>query len=96
MNSSTFKQSTKGSQKKSLQQEYLKEEEAIHQSVKQIYTQLGIKGVVRIDFMVQAGVPYVIEVNTTPGMSDQSIIPQQTQYCGMTLSELFDGIINNS
>ncbi len=72
------------------------EEEAIHLSVKQIYTQLGIKGVVRIDFMIQEGVPYVIEVNTTPGMSAQSIIPQQTTYSGMTLSELFDGIINNS
>lgn len=72
------------------------EEEAIHQTVKSIYSQLGIKGVVRIDFMVQEGVPYVIEINTTPGMSDQSIIPQQVKHSGMTLTELFDGILLNS
>ena len=72
------------------------EETKIHTCVKHIYKQLGIKGVVRIDFMIQQGIPYVIEVNTTPGMSAQSIIPQQTQYTGLTLTQLFDDIITNS
>lgn len=69
------------------------QENAIHDTVKFIYRKLGIKGVVRIDFILQKDTPYVIEVNTTPGMSEHSIIPQQAHFSNITLQSLFSEII---
>ena len=34
--------------------------------------------------------PYTIEANTVPGLSEESIIPQQALFKGMSLSELFN------
>ncbi len=51
---------------------------------------------VRIDFIVCDGEPYFIEVNTIPGMSAHSIIPQQAATMGMSMSELFDLIIEET
>ncbi|MEG0602780.1 MAG: D-alanine--D-alanine ligase family protein, partial [Mucinivorans sp.] len=41
------------------------------------YSLLACRGVVRMDYIIKDEVPYFIEVNTVPGMSKQSIIPQQ-------------------
>ena len=60
------------------------------------YQLLGLKGMSRIDFIIQDDVPYLIEVNTTPGLSEQSIIPQQVRYEGLTLSEFFGWCIDSS
>lgn len=70
-------------------------ENAIHDAVKKIYRQLGLSGVVRIDFMIDKDTPFVIEVNTTPGMSDQSIIPQQAAFSKIALIDLFSNIIDS-
>lgn len=69
-------------------------ENNVHEAVKGIYTKLGISGVVRVDFMIDGDTPFVIEVNTTPGMSAQSIIPQQAAHSKMPLSDLFSAIIS--
>lgn len=60
------------------------------------YKALRCRGVVRIDFIVRGETPYMIEINTIPGMSAQSIIPQQAAAMGMTLRELFDLIIEDT
>ncbi len=58
------------------------------------YKALGCRGIARIDFIIRPdGTPYMIEINTVPGMSAQSIIPQQAAAMGMTLTELFDIVI---
>lgn len=52
------------------------------------------RGVVRIDFMVRPdGTPYLIEVNSIPGMSMGSIVPKQARAMGISLGELFDIVI---
>mgnify|MGYP005766261815 FL=1 len=51
---------------------------------------------VRIDFIVKGDRPYLIEVNTIPGMSAHSIIPQQAQAMGMTVGQLYDLIIEDT
>jgi len=61
---------------------------------KLIYKKLDCKGVVRIDYMVNNEEPFFIEINTVPGMSSESIIPQQLKEFGMTVSEMYDFIIN--
>ena len=57
---------------------------------------LNLSGVTRTDFIIQDGTPYFIEVNTTPGLSRESIIPKQAQAVGMTLTELFDTLIEET
>jgi D-alanine-D-alanine ligase len=60
------------------------------------YKTLGLKGMSRIDFIVVDDVPFLMEVNTTPGLSEQSIIPQQVRYMGYTLQEFFGWCIEES
>ena len=60
------------------------------------YKTLNCRGVVRIDFIVKGERPYLIEVNTIPGMSAHSIIPQQAQAMGMTVGQLYDLIIEDT
>jgi len=71
--------------------------EAIRKEVNRLtliaYKRLNCRGVVRIDFIVKGETPYMIEINTIPGMSSHSIIPQQAAAMGMSLTELFNLII---
>ncbi|MEG1405749.1 MAG: D-alanine--D-alanine ligase [Alistipes sp.] len=58
------------------------------------YKACRCSGIVRVDFIVtDDGHPYMIEVNSIPGMSGGSIVPKQVRTMGMTLGELYDIII---
>jgi len=50
----------------------------------------------RIDMMVKDGVPYVMEVNTLPGMTKNSLLPKSARAAGISYSELLDLIIQTS
>ncbi len=54
-----------------------------------LYRQLNCKGFVRIDFIVSEAGIYFIEINTVPGISSASILPQQAEAMGMGIGELF-------
>lgn len=61
------------------------------------YRRCRCSGVVRIDFIVtEAGEPYLIEVNSIPGMSGGSIVPKQAREMGISLGELYDIIIEDT
>ena len=61
------------------------------------YRDCRCSGIVRIDFIVtEAGEPYLIEINSIPGMSSGSIVPKQVREAGMTLGELYDIVIEDS
>lgn len=69
----------------------------LNRMTREAYKACRCRGVVRIDFIVTAqGKPYLIEVNSIPGMSSGSIIPKQVQAMGMTLGEMFDIIISDT
>ena len=58
------------------------------------YKACRCRGIVRVDFIVTPeGRPYLVEINTIPGMSAGSIVPKQVRAAGMTLGELYDLII---
>lgn len=58
------------------------------------YRACRCRGVVRIDFIItDSGEPYMIEINSIPGMSSGSIVPKQVRAMGMTLGELYDIVI---
>lgn len=56
-----------------------------------VYRALNLKGIVRIDFIVDgiSNLPYLIEVNTVPGLSPASIVPQQVAHAGFSLKDFF-------
>ena len=56
---------------------------------KTIYQTLNLKGMVRMDYIIENKQAFLIEVNTIPGLSEESIIPQQAKAYGMDLKELF-------
>jgi D-alanine-D-alanine ligase len=66
--------------------------------VTEIYLRLNCKGMVRIDFILLEGTNdfYFIEVNTTPGQSDASLIPQQVRAAGMDLGEFYGELIEGA
>jgi D-alanine-D-alanine ligase len=64
----------------------------------EIYLRLNCKGMVRIDFILLEGSEdfYFIEVNTTPGQSSASLIPQQVRAAGMDLMEFYGDLIEGA
>lgn len=68
----------------------------IRDAAKKIYTVFNCKGVVRIDFIYNElkERPYMLEVNTIPGQSEASIVPQQVKVMGWSLSEFYTKLIN--
>jgi len=60
-----------------------------------IYDILGCKGIVRIDYIISENKIFLLEVNTTPGMTVTSFIPQQIAAAGLDIKEVFSEIIEN-
>jgi len=61
-----------------------------------IYDILGCKGIVRIDYIISEGdVINLLEVNTTPGMTATSFIPQQVAAAGLDIKDVMTEIIEN-
>ncbi len=70
--------------------------EDVRKQSEYLYEKLNCRGVVRFDYIHDGKDPYFIEVNTIPGMSSASIVPQQARAAGYTDSELYDMIIENA
>lgn len=71
--------------------------EKLNRMTLEAYRRCRCSGVVRIDFIVtEAGDPYLIEVNSIPGMSGGSIVPKQAREMGISLGELYDIIIEDT
>ncbi len=54
----------------------------------QAHTLTGCSGVSRIDFMIKDDIPYFLEINTSPGMTDVSDLPAQAAACGIDYDNL--------
>lgn len=60
-----------------------------------IYRLIGAKGIIRVDYIIAGDTPFVLEVNTTPGMTATSFIPQQVAAAGLNMGEVLSEIIEN-
>ena len=70
--------------------------ERVQKLTSAIYDILGCKGIVRIDYIISEGdVINLLEVNTTPGMTATSFIPQQVAAAGIDIKEVMNDIIEN-
>lgn len=69
----------------------------VQQLTSAIYDILGAKGIIRVDYIITEGERInLLEVNTTPGMTATSFIPQQVRAAGLDIREVMTDIIENS
>jgi D-alanine-D-alanine ligase len=59
-----------------------------------IYDLCNCKGIVRVDYILKDQIFYFLEINTVPGMTATSFIPQQIRAAGLDLTELLTEIID--
>ena len=55
---------------------------------KRAYNSLGMSGFSRSEFILMDGIPYMLEMNTNPGFSPASILPQQAKIYGISIKDL--------
>ena len=61
-----------------------------------IYDYIGAKGIIRVDYIITEGDKInLLEVNTTPGMTATSFIPQQVRAAGLDIKDVMTDIIEN-
>lgn len=70
--------------------------ELLNQTTLNIYNRLGCAAIVRVDYIIKEDKPYFIEVNTVPGMSRNSIVPQQLRKAGYSMQQAYTMIITNN
>lgn len=66
--------------------------DVVWENSKDIYNLLQLKSIARIDFMIVNDVPHVIEVNTTPGFSAASLVPQMLAEAGISITDFWSQI----
>jgi D-alanine-D-alanine ligase len=72
--------------------------EIIRRTAKKIYQVFNCSGVVRIDMIYNEakGEPYMLEINTVPGQTAASVVPQQVRAMGWTLKQFYSALIEDA
>jgi D-alanine-D-alanine ligase len=68
--------------------------EQIHRLTEKVYRLVHADSLIRVDFIIRDGVPYFMEVNTIPGFSEASIVPQQLRAAGLNITQVLTSLIN--
>ncbi len=70
--------------------------EQIRAEARKAYSVFNCKGIVRIDFIYDTDqqLPYMLEINTVPGQSDASLVPQQVVAMGWTLKTFYSALLD--
>ncbi len=73
-------------------------QEQLESATRHVYEVLNCRGVVRIDFIYNTATrqPFMLEVNTVPGQSEASVIPQQVRAKGWSLKDFYSSIIEQA
>jgi len=66
----------------------------VEETAIKVYEALGMSGFSRTDFIIMDDIPHFIEINTNPGLSPQSIFPQQAAFSKMEMKDLLDNEIS--
>ncbi|MFT4661048.1 MAG: D-alanine-D-alanine ligase [Patiriisocius sp.] len=70
-----------------------KDYKACQEMTGKIYGDLGCEGIVRVDYILSKKGLMIIEINTVPGLTDMSFIPQQVRAAGIDLTKFFESSI---
>jgi D-alanine-D-alanine ligase len=69
------------------------EKKKIIQTARKVYRVLNMSGFSRSEFILVNGEPYFLEINTVPGMTEESLLPQQAKEASISLTDLFDNAL---
>ena len=72
------------------------QEEKVTVLAKKVYEVLKMTGFSRSEYIFKNGEPHLLEINTIPGLTKASILPQQAAVAGISLPDLFDNAIQES
>ena len=72
------------------------EEKRVNKVAKKVYKVLKMKGFSRSEYILIDGEPHMIEINTVPGLTNESILPQQANKAGISLEDLFGNAIEEA
>jgi D-alanine-D-alanine ligase len=72
------------------------QETKVNKVAKQVYEILKLKGFSRSEYIFKDGEPHLLEVNTVPGFTRASILPQQAAAIGISLQDLFENAIEEA
>jgi len=68
----------------------------VQEIAKKVYGVIGCRGFGRIDMIIKDSQPYVLEINTIPGLTPASLLPKAAKAAGLSYSQLLDKIIELS
>jgi D-alanine-D-alanine ligase len=73
-------------------------QQKIRETASKVYSIFNCRGVVRIDFIYNKDrdQPFMLEINTVPGQSEASIVPQQVKVMGWTLKDFYSALIEDA
>ncbi|TYA66018.1 D-alanine--D-alanine ligase [Seonamhaeicola marinus] len=72
------------------------QEQKVNAVAKKVYEILKMTGFSRSEYIFKDGEPYMLEMNTVPGLTKESILPQQAAAAGIALEDLFDNAIEEA
>jgi D-alanine-D-alanine ligase len=72
------------------------QQKKVEKVAKKIYKILNISGFSRSEYIFVNLEPYFIEINTVPGLTEESILPQQAEKAGISLAALFENAIKTA
>jgi D-alanine-D-alanine ligase len=72
------------------------QEEKVTNVAKKVYDTLKLTGFSRSEYIFKNGEPHLLEVNTVPGLTKESILPQQAAEAGISLADLFTNAIEEA
>ena len=66
----------------------------VRETAEQTFRVFGCRGVARVDMMLSAeGIPYVIDINTVPGMTETSLVPDAARAAGISFEEFCERLV---
>ncbi|APY09955.1 D-alanine--D-alanine ligase A [Seonamhaeicola sp. S2-3] len=72
------------------------QENKVNTIAKKVYETLKMTGFSRSEYIFKDGEPHLLEINTVPGLTKESILPQQAAAAGISLENLFDNAIEEA
>ena len=72
-----------------------KSKKLIHEYLNNIYDKINLNGITRSEFIIVNDIPYILETNTIPGFTKQSIIPQQIEAQKLNVKDVINDLVRS-
>lgn len=72
-----------------------KSKKKIHEYLNIIYDNINLNGITRSEFIIIDDIPYILETNTIPGFTKQSIVPQQIEAQNLNIKDVINDLVRS-